>query len=254
MMLECNLTTLGYHKTTVLHDVSFRASEGEMIAVIGKNGSGKSTLLSALAGLLPYEGSIRLDGRELSSLAPRERATLVSLMAQLPRTPHVSVERLLLFGRTPYRTFAAPPSEADRTAVEAAIRAAELEDVRHAYLDQLSGGEVRRAYFGLLLAQNTPLVLTDEATAHLDPDREHRFAATLRDLRREKGKTVISVTHSLEQALLADRVLVLDGGAAAFFGTPKELLHTDTIERIFSVHRYRATDESGIEHLFFSSI
>ena len=107
MKLECCLSSLGYHKKTILRDVSFSLGDGQMLAIVGKNGSGKSTLLTALGGLLPYEGTVRVGGRELRSLSPRERATLVSLMAQLEAsgcTDRVSLpyHKALIEGKLPY--------------------------------------------------------------------------------------------------------------------------------------------------------
>lgn len=251
--LQLDIRSVGYGKTAVLRDVSFSLAAGEMLAVVGKNGSGKSTLLAALCGLLPFEGEVRVEGELLSSLSPRERARLVAMMPQQPRLPHITVDELLRFGRFPYHGLTARLDETDRVAIEYAIRAASLEKLRYSYLDRLSGGETRRAHFGLLLAQTAPLMLLDEATAFADAAWETRMLRELRGLCAEQAGSVVFVTHSLEQAVTyAHRLAVVDGGTLRYFGTPQALIEDRALQDICAVRAYRATDAEGREQWFFS--
>ena len=251
--LQANIRAVGYGGRTVLHDVALTLGAGELLAVVGKNGCGKSTLLAALCALIPFEGEVCVDGVSLSTLTPRERAQRVAMMMQQPRLPHVTVDELLRYGRSPYHGLSTHLDDTDRAAIETAVRAAALEPLRASFLDRLSGGEARRAYFGLLLAQTTPLMLLDEATAFADAAWECRMLGELRRQCRETGRSVVLVTHSLEQAVAyADRLAVLDGGTVRYLGTPEALTEQEELQRIFCVHALRAADGEGRARWFFS--
>ena len=253
MRLQVNIRTAGYGDKVVLRDAELTLEAGELLAVVGKNGSGKSTLLSAIGGLLPFEGEVCVDGEPLTALTSRERARRVAMMIQQPRLPHITVEDLLRLGRSPYHGWNVRLDDTDHAAIEEAVRVASLEGLRTSYLDRLSGGETRRAYFGLLLAQTTPLMLLDEATAFADATWERYMLDQLRRLCREQGRSVVLVTHSLEQAVAyGDRLAVVDGGAVQNFGTPQALIENAELQRIFSVRTLCATDDEGREVYFFS--
>lgn len=240
MSISVRIDRAAYGRRTVLEGVAFDAPNGSLTAIIGRNGSGKSTLVSCLAGLMPFEGRVQADGVDLASLSVRERAKIVSTLLQNPRRPHVTVRELVGFGRNPYRGVLGRESVADRAAVIRALVDADLVSLADCYVDRISGGEVRRAYFGAMLAQDTSVVLLDEATAFMDKDYERRFLCAARALA-DSGKTVLSVMHDLSAALsVADRVLLLDGGKQLFFGSVTDLLATDLVERTFSVRRYAA--------------
>ncbi|MBQ8188038.1 MAG: ABC transporter ATP-binding protein [Clostridia bacterium] len=253
-MLTIRIHTISHRRRVILHDVAFTASPGTFTTVIGRNGCGKSTLLSAIGGILPYAGSVTLDGNELSAMTPRERARKISLMLQMLRSPHVTVEELVAFGRHPWRNTGESMTEADREATQNAIRDAELTDLRHCYVDRISGGEQRRAHLGMQLAQDTPVMLLDESTAFMDADHEGHFLTLLRELCVRRNKTVVTVMHSMENALrFSDQAVLLDGGTVRFAGSPAQLLETSLIEDVFGLRRYCGTDETGSPRVFFAS-
>lgn len=240
MSLLVRIKSAGYRKRQVLADLDFCVPDGSVTAVIGRNGSGKSTLVACIASLMPFDGKITVDGRELSRMDARERATHVSVLLQELGRPHITVEELVAFGRYPYRSRGRSEHALRSERVQAAITEAELLPLKEAYVDRLSGGEVRRAYFGAVLAQDTPTILLDEATAFMDADHEQRLLRSSRALS-EKGKRVICVMHDLACAVrYADHILLLDGGRQRFFGETAALLATDLIEQSFSVRRYEA--------------
>lgn len=221
-------------KTPVLRDLDVSVPEKTFTAVIGRNGSGKSTLVSCIGGLLPYDGTVTLDGQALEKMSVGARAGKIAVMRQSLRAPHITVEKLLSFGRQPYLGLSGMLGEADRRAVEKAIRLTSLDAIRYRYLDGISGGELRRAYLGMALAQDTPLLLLDEATANMDVDYEASFLSLLRTLPRTHGKTVMAVMHNLTAAVrFADAVMVIDGGGVRFHGTPEDLCAGTLMEEIF---------------------
>ena len=240
MSLDVNVRTARYGARTVLEDISFSAPKGSLVAVIGRNGSGKSTLVSCVAGLMPFEGQVVANGTDVCQAGVRTRARHVSVLLQNLGRPHVTVRELVSFGRNPYRSVLNRESDADRAAVEAALTTADLWGLADSYVDCVSGGEARRAYLGAILAQDTPVVVLDEATAFMDPDNERKLLSVARALA-DGGRTVLSVMHDLSSAVeIADRILLLDGGRQLWFGKTADLLGTDLIERALAVRRYTA--------------
>lgn len=253
MDIKISLNSVSYGRNTVLRNIDVEIPSGTFTAVIGRNGCGKSTLLSAMAGIIPYSGEILLDSHELSDMTPRERAKRVAIMLQQTKTPHITVEELVAFGRGPYIGIDSKMTDEDTDRIENAIRDAELETIRGCFVDRISGGEVRRSYLGMALAQDTAVLLLDEATAFLDADREMRFLDMIDKKRRESKKTVISVMHDLSAAVkYADNVLLIDNGTSTFFGSTEELLATDLVERTFSVKRF-TVDHGDERRIFFST-
>lgn len=249
--LKIDIKKAAYRNRVVLKNVRFTAEPGSFTAVIGRNGCGKSTLISCIAGLMPFDGIITADGVDPAALTGRERALKMSVMLQMMRAPHVPVEDFVAFGRTPYHAMGDGGLTAeDREKIGYAIREAELEDMRLLYADRISGGEQRRAYFGMMLAQDAPVMLLDESTAFMDADHESRLLGKIAALKGKK--TVVAVMHSLENALrYADQIILLDEGSLRFAGTADEILATELIEEIFHVRRYTAADCDGRSAIFF---
>ena len=237
MLINVDLKSVTLGKKEILSDISFIPHENSFTAILGKNGSGKSTLISTIAGLISYEGSISLSGRELSDIKKRELSRLISFIPQNTPRPHIRVKELVSYGRAPYKSLKEKDSCDSLDPVAKALEDAELRDISESFLDSVSGGEQRRAYFAMMLAQNTDIALLDEATAFMDADFERRFVIMQKEL--SKTKTVISVMHNLSLAVAyADNILLLDEGRQIFYGAPRELLAGDIIERAFSVKRY----------------
>ena len=209
----------------VVHGVTLDFGTG-WTAVVGPNGAGKSSLLRALAGLLPASaGEVRLDGRRLREWPSRERARRVSWLAQHPDTSgDLTVRDVVLLGRIPHRGLLAPPGADDEAAVEAALRATDSLAWAHRRLSALSGGERQRVLLARALAVQSPVLLLDEATTHLDPWHQVELVRLLRAWAAEH--TVVSVLHDLASALQADRLVILDAGRVAAAGAPgDESLH-----------------------------
>ena len=249
-MLEFEKVTAGYGRTSVLHEVSFSLRPGRLTVMLGRNGSGKSTLLACANQELPYQGTIRMNGEDLALLPPRERAKRVAILPQSVPAPCLSVEELAQFGRNPYLDLGRRLSREDKRAVEAALRDADVQQLRNRWVSTLSGGERQRANLAMILAQNTPVIVLDEPTAHMDPCHEAAFLNRLDKLRREQQKTLLVILHDLNlAAAYADDMVVLDGGSVVFAGTTEECLSRRILEETFRVRKFMA-DEGQI---FFSA-
>jgi len=222
----------------VVRDLSLEVRPGEILALVGPNGSGKSSAVSALArSFAPRSGRVRLGDRDVWSLSRRAFARRVCWLPQSPMAvPGVRVRELVMHGRHAYRRPLAPPSSADRQAVERALRSMELLELRDRPLETLSGGERRRAWFAVALAQEARILLLDEPTSALDLRHQWDVLELLARLNREQGVTVAVVLHDLEQAAaLAHRMAILHRGRLYDVGAPAECLREDMLRDVYAV-------------------
>lgn len=230
-----------------VRDVSISIERGEIIALVGPNGSGKSTLLAGLAReLKPRSGTVRLDGVELRNLPRRKLARRMARLPQDPAVPEgLTVEALVRNGRHPYvGSFGAYDARDDR-AQRDALAAMDLVDLRGRAVETLSGGERRRAWLAMVLAQEPELLLLDEPTAALDLRHQWEVLTLLARTNRERGLTIVVSLHDLEQAAaLAHRVAVMHRGRLYATGAPERLLAEETLRDVFAVDA-RVTHEDG---------
>lgn len=215
-----------------LRDVSITLHPGEVTAICGPNGAGKSTLLACLAGLLtPKRGQVILSRASLASVPPQARARAIGYLPQSPEVAwDVSVEVLVSLGRLPWRGAPAPEAQA---AIDEAMAAMDLEELRHRPVSHLSGGERARALMARVLATRPQWLLADEPLASLDLGHA---AALVRRFREQAvaGRGVVLVLHDLAMAKNhADRVIVLHNGAVAADGSPEDALAPQVIERVW---------------------
>ena len=198
---------------------------------------GKTILLRCLTGEKnDYAGEILLNGDNIKKLSHAERSVKLSYLPQELPLPQVTVRELVSFGRTPYIPFSGALSQADREKVEWAIKSVGLEAFTRASVDTLSGGERKKAFFAMTLAQDTPLVVLDEPTAHLDAESRFAFLELLERLSRETGKTFLVVLHDLPEVMrYAQHIVTLHQGRITFDGTPGDCLKQSIPQRYFSI-------------------
>lgn len=222
----------------MLHDVDARFEPGMLTVVLGPNGAGKSTLARALLGLVPSEGQVELDGEPLSKL-PRRR--LARLIAWLPQGQSigwpVAADRLVALGRLPWLAPFARLSEADRQAVDLAMKRADVAHLKGRSVGALSGGERARVLLARALAVEAPVLVADEPLAALDPGHQLDVMELLRGQAR-RGGTVIAILHDLSLAeRYADRLLLLHGGRVAAAGTAADVLTDRNLARVYGIRR-----------------
>lgn len=237
----------------ILDNVSFSLRPHRLTALVGRNGSGKSTLLSCVNQQLPYTGEILEGEKNLALLAPKERAKAVAILPQMLPAPHITAREMAAFGRNPYLDFTGRLTDKDKQAVADALRDANAEALADRYVDTLSGGERQRVALAMILAQNTPIALLDEPTAHMDQSHEAAFLQRLTELKQKRKKAFLVVLHDLTLAAeFADDLVVLEEGKIVFAGPKEECLRQDILEKTFRLRRY-TFEESGERKIFFSA-
>ncbi len=220
----------------VLRGIGATVNSPEVIAIAGPNGAGKSTLLDLLAGQkLPESGTCRIQGRDAHRIPREEFCRLVAHVPQtLPGDVPFTVEEVVLTGRIPYGRGLYENDE-DHAAMEMAIAQTRLEEFCGRRFSKLSGGEKQRVLMAAAVCQQTPILLLDEPSAHLDPENEAQLWDLLRSLR-DAGKLILVVTHHLALAAQnADRIWLLQEGRLVADGPPCDAMRPADLERVFRV-------------------
>jgi iron complex transport system ATP-binding protein len=214
LALELQNASVALGHVAVLKDVNLAVQVGRWLAVVGPNGSGKSTLLRAAAGLLPLQkGQVLWQDRPLQAWGRAKRARHLAWLAQTAApsawgSDDLRVGDVVMLGRLPHQDWLGSASAQDIQSVELALHAQDVWALRQRRLSELSGGERQRVQLARTWAQDTPVVLMDEPLSHLDMPHQLAWAKQVRK-QVALGKTVVSVLHDVNVALLADEVAVL---------------------------------------------
>ena len=237
-MIELHGVELRVGGNRLLEGIDARVESGEFVAVLGANGAGKTTLLRAIAGLHPLAGgTIRLNGCASTRLGGLERARLVALVTgDEILLDALFVRDVVSIGRSPHhRWWEWSERKDDAAAVVQAMRAVRIDALAERLFSTLSAGERQRVWIALGLAQETPIVLLDEPTSHLDVRVAHEILARLRGLA-GGGKSVVCALHDVnEAAAYADRIALLGDGTLLAVAPPAELLAGSLLERAYGI-------------------
>lgn len=213
----------GEQAVFALQGVDLQIRKGEFVAVVGHNGSGKSTLAKHCNALyLPTTGDVIVDGMNTKEdehlFEIRKR---VGLVLQNPDNQIVAgvVEEDVAFG---CENLGVPPSEI-RQRVDQALKAVDMYDYRTHSPDKLSGGQKQRVAIAGIIAMEPECIVLDEPTAMLDPQGREEVMEAITGLNQEQGITIVLITHYMEEAVTADRVVMVDSGKIFLEGTPREV-------------------------------
>ena len=240
----CQGLRLAYDGAEVLRGIDLRVDAGEIVGIIGPNGSGKSTLLRALSGALrPSAGHALLQGQDVADMRARDRARTIGVVQQqASATFAFSVADMVAMGRHAHIGLLGGMTSEDRQAVQWALEHTDCERLADRPITELSGGELQRVVIARALAQQPGALLLDEPTNHLDLNHQLEIGELLRSLNRDRGMTIIWVSHDLNLAAeFCDRIVVIGDGNVVADGTPAQVITQDMIERIYGV-RVPVTD------------
>jgi zinc transport system ATP-binding protein len=225
-VLSVDAVSFAYRDQQVLDCVSFEVGSGEFVALAGANGSGKSTLMRVVLGLLPAaQGRVGLFGQTPRQLRDRWRIGYVPQRPAAVELLPATVRDVVAAGRLARRGWWRRQTAADRAAVDEALADVGMSELASRPLGQLSGGQQQRAYIAKALVSEPELLVLDEPIAGVDADSQRRFRDTLVDLARDRGATVLLVSHELGAvAEDLDRLLLLRRGKIVFDGPPGDLV------------------------------
>ncbi|MET1053663.1 MAG: ABC transporter ATP-binding protein, partial [Pedobacter sp.] len=240
-ILQTTDLTIGYHtrsnqSKTIAGPLNLSLYPGEMICVLGPNGCGKSTLLRTVAGLQnPVSGTVRLSEKNMAQLKPEELARQISLvLTDSVRNGNLDVYTVIALGRYPYSGWLGILSGADKAAIAHAVQVTGTSDFLSRKIDSLSDGECQKVMLARAMAQDTPLIILDEPTAHLDLPSRIQLMRLLHKLAKENHKAILISTHELDLALqVADQIWLMDSTGHLAAGLPEELVLDGSFQRAF---------------------
>lgn len=235
-----------------LQNVSFEIFDGEWLAIVGHNGSGKSTMAKLLNGLqFPQQGEIMVCGIRLNEESIWEIRKKLGMVFQNPDNQFVgtTVQDDVAFGLENHGT----PRDDMILRVEDSLKKVKMDHFLNQEPHHLSGGQKQRVAIAGVLALRPSIIILDEATSMLDPKGRGEVLETVRALKDEKSLTVISITHDLEEAAKADRIIVMNQGEVYREGTPEDIFSMDDelvqlgLDIPFSIKMSNAFRQKGID-------
>jgi len=235
--LEAREVQVGYGATPVIDEVDLVVPDQTMTVIVGPNACGKSTLLRTLGRMLqPSAGTVLLDDRPTVGWSAKEFARVLGVLPQSPRAPDgMSVADLVARGRYPHQGLFRQWSTADESAVQAAMRAADVATLADRSVDELSGGQRQRVWLAMVLAQETPLLLLDEPTTYLDISHQLEVLDLARRLVHD-GRTVVAVLHDLHLAFrYADHLVVMSQGRVVATGRPADVVTAELVRDVYDL-------------------
>ena len=244
--------SIGYSKkgrTDIIQSrLNLQLRAGELVCLIGPNGSGKSTLLRTLAGLQkPMLGKTFIDEREIIRLKQQEKALLIALvLTERIEIENATVYNLVSLGRHPHSNWWGNITDEEDAVIREAIEMVHLGHKIHQNINELSDGERQRAMIAKALAQDTPIIMLDEPTAHLDLPNRVEIMLLLHRLAHKTGKAILLSTHELDLALqAADRIWLMSADTGVECGVPEDLVFNGSFNRAFESKSYFFNASNG---------
>jgi len=237
MVLEVKDLTYSYRNIKVLDKVSFAVKNSELLCILGPNGAGKSTMFKCILQLLKgYKGEILLDNKKLKEYKIQELARIVAYIPQSHNPVFsYSVTEMVLMGTASQNSPLSKPTKSQINIVEESLEKIGISYLKDRSFVNLSGGERQLVLIARALAQKAKILVMDEPTSDLDYGNQIRVLNTVKELTKE-GYTIIQSTHNPDQAFLyADKVLALYNHKVLSFGTPKYIINSGLIKKLYNV-------------------
>lgn len=250
-LLDVVAVSAGYTAHPVVDNLSLEVQSGETLAVVGPNAAGKSSLLRALTGALPcLSGEVKVAGRPLRGLTPKQRARTFALVPQSARFDlDFTVREMVSFGRASYAGAWGFTSKTDHAAVNEALVRADVAHLASRTFSELSGGERQRVLLARALAQAARILLLDEPTAQLDLGHQLLVVDVVREHAASGGAAIV-VLHDLALAARLDTLAVIEAGRLVALGPPDEVLTPQRLRATWGVRgRLEASAEGPVLRL-----
>lgn len=234
--------------TNHVNRVNVRIIPGEITTIIGPNGCGKSTLLGIMSNnFIPQQGEVLLEGKHLKAHKPKELARKIAVVHQENSAPaDMTVERLVGYGRLPYKSMFSSDKKSDKEAVAWALEETNLTGFEHKTIDALSGGQRQRVWIAMALAQKTPYLFLDEPTTYLDIYYQYDILELIKRLNEEHNLTIVMVLHDLNQAIrYSDEIIAMKAGKVIAQGKPNKMITDKLIHEIYGVDVLVKKDETA---------
>jgi iron complex transport system ATP-binding protein len=237
LIKKINISNLavGYDKNPLLQNINLVGETGKMIGLFGRNGQGKSTLLKTISGLLPpISGNFSFEEIDILNLSEKERAKVLSIVSTTQNSiGGITVRDFIAFGRFPYTNWLGINTHKDFQEIDNAITLCKLEEFANRNYDELSDGEKQKVNIARAIAQNTPLIILDEPTVHLDLINKVEVFKLLKELSTNHNKTIIISTHQIEYALqICDEIWLIHNNKIQAY-SPSELINANKLSQLF---------------------
>ena len=249
--------SIGYLKKKqtdiIASDINFSLAEGELIALAGTNGIGKSTLLRTISGMQPaLKGTIKIHDKDLVRYTALEQAHYISIvLTEAPASKNLTVLELVALGRQPYTNWIGKLSEKDKKIITLALKSTDTDTLSSKKCFELSDGQLQRVYVARALAQDTPIILLDEPTTHLDLYHRAAILKLLKNLATETKKTILFSTHEVDLAIqLSDKMIVMTPHET-YFDPIEDLIKAGRFDSLFpkeTIHFDRKTGRFSIKN------
>lgn len=250
-ILEAKGLSIGYlykgtHRT-VAEAIDFSIEKGQLVGLVGANGIGKSTLLRTITGMQnPLEGEIFLLGKNLRDYSSLLLATHVSVvLTEAPASKNLSVLELISLGRHPYTNWTGALSAQDKASVHFAMEVTDTHSLANRKCFELSDGQLQRVAIARALAQDTPIIILDEPTTHLDIYHRAYILKLLKKLASETHKTILFSTHEIDLAIqLADKMIVM-ASTGTYYEAPCKLIEAGRFASLFPKETVDFDEKTG---------
>lgn len=249
-IIECNDFSFFYGERRILDNIHFALERGDWLSIIGTNGSGKSTLLKSMLRLVKGRaaGEICVAGRSVGEYSQKDLARILAYVPQAGgKVPPFTILEFLNLSRYPFELHSYARKPRVCASVERALELTNISHLAERRMDQLSGGQVQRAFLAAALAQDAGVLLLDEPTSFLDPRHAHEMNELLKNLHSRDNYTIIMVTHDLSLPLDAGgKALVLRNSGQLYFGPVDDLVGQGVLEDAFEYEfSYLAHPKTG---------
>ena len=237
-MLEVKNLYCGYNGVEIIKDISFRVDRGENICIVGPNGCGKSTLLKAISNLIPFKGSVLLDGNDTKSLKRKDLAIKIALMTQSSNIlfPYSIYDTVALGRYAHLNGVFSRLNKKDEEIINNSLAKVGLLDIKDKLINELSGGQLQRVFLARAFAQDPDVILLDEPTNHLDLRYQIEMLDYLKVWAKENNKIVVAVLHDLNLVQnFGDKVLMLKDGVIKNNGNTREVLNSSDLEEVYGI-------------------